>query len=537
MKRIQSKAGLLKRRVNAVHSRAKFVGVIYLLATIALAAAVAVLPLMSGMIFSMQNQMPVVTFYNGVKELFDLGIGEVFKDPALIIVFLQLVLYFVLLLVVVINVLRALSKLNWLFKRKASYINGFNRNMYAMDALGKRFSSSFAAVVIFYALFALLTFRGEDLVLYSFLKFCGEITTAPAITLMGYITLGVALVIRFVFGALEGSVPLFTTGGKIVEKKRDHGLLIYFIRNLVQVVVVGGVLFFLNSASGFTYGLYEILTEIIVDGNKMYLINVNAIPVYVELIALVCLMVMIKHAAASTEYNRDCNHGDGMKNFAVFAIFAALCFGALILLPFLGIGVAEGEEAALNMPMLWAAVIAFVGFLFDCICRARDKKRKEEETDADPIPADEEPEEKPVAEANTPYGLPIQPQFQYPYMTAATADAVEENGNKQVPYQPIFVPVFCAFPQGGMMPQPPAPAPAPEHLLPAPSPAVAEAEANEETEETVEDDTLNPYRKYKVYCPQCGKALMVRDASPYHRCPACDKVFKLRKFKTYVKSV
>lgn len=520
MKRIQSKAGLLKRRVGQVHSRAKLVGIIYLFATIALLAAAAILPLMSGTVLYNGAQMPVLAAVDGVKNLLDIGLGNVFQTPALIIVFLQLILYFVLLLVLFINVIRAICKLNWLFKRKASYINGFNRNMYAMDALGRRYSSSFASVVIFNVLFMLLTFRAEGVAL-------------PALTLMGYVVIGVALFIRFAVGAMEGSVPLFTTGGKIIEQKRDHGLLIYFIRNFVQIVVIGGVLYFFAVASGFANGLENMLTQIIVEKNKLYLIHVDTFPMYVELLAFICLAIMIKHGTASTEYNRNCNHGSGMKNFAVFSCALAIMFAAVIVFPFVGIGLKDGETAALNMPMLWAAIIAFVGFLFDCICRARDEKRVEEETDEDPVPGDEEKEEKP----NLPYGLPIQPQMPYPYATA-----VQNEDGKTV--QPIFIPVFYPFPQNNVAPQEPAstpapapaivPAPAPQYLLPAPSPMAIVEE--QEQEKTVEDFEMNPNRKFKVYCPQCGAKLLAKDVSPYHRCPACDKVFQLRKFKKYIKS-
>ena len=517
MKRIQSKAGLLKRRVGEVHSRAKLVGIIYLFATIALLAAAAILPIVSGTAFYEDGKMPVLEAYDGLRELLNLGFGTIFQTPAYIIVLLQLVLYFVLLLVLFINVIRALCKLNWLFKRRASYINGFNRNMYAMDALGKRFSSSFSALVIFNVLFIMLTIRGVGF-------------ASPALTVMGYIVLGVSLLIRCAVGAMEGSVPLFTTGGKIIEQKRDHGLLIYFIRNFVQVVVLAGVLYFLLPASGFANGLHNMLTQIIVEKDKMYLININTLPVYVELLAFICLTVMIKHATASTEYNRKCNHGLGMKNFAVFSCALTIMFVALIVFPYVGIGV--NVTAELNMPILWAAIIAFVGFLFDCICRARDEKRIEEETDEDPVPGEEE--SKGEEKENFPYGLPIQPQMPYPSYPYAMA--VDSTDGKQPQYQPIFVPVFCAFPQNMAMPAPAVvPAPAPQNLLPAPSPATAAAE-EEEMERTVEDFEMNPHRKYKVYCPQCGKALMAKDVSPYHRCPACDKVFQLRKFKTYVKS-
>ena len=47
--------------------------------------------------------------------------------------------------------------------------------------------------------------------------------------------------------------------------------------------------------------------------------------------------------------------------------------------------------------------------------------------------------------------------------------------------------------------------------------------------------TLNPKKDWRVRCPQCGKELNVKDTTPYHRCPACSKVFTLRKFETYTK--
>lgn len=528
MKRIQSKAGLLKRRVSEVHSRAKFVGIIYLFATIGLFAAAMLLPLMSGTVLFCCGWKPVYSAYDGLRCLLDLGFGKIFETPAYIIALLQLVLYFVLLLILLINVLRALGKLNWLFKKKASYVNGFNRNMYAMDAMGRRFASSFASLVVFYLLFALLTLRAS-----TYVTPASELRTtdlpAPALTMYGYIVLGVALAIRFVVGAMEGTVPLFTTGGKIIEQKRDHGVLIYFIRNFVQVAILAGVLYFFMPASRFGNGLENMLTQIIVEKNKMYLIHIDTLPMYAEFVAFIFLTVMIKHATASTEYSRTCNHTLGMKNFTVFACFLAVIFAAIVAFPYIGIGLPDGATAALNSSMLWAAIIAFVGFLFDCIFRAKDKKRVEEETDEDPVSGEEEEEENQAIS----YGLPIQPQMPYPY-------AIPMQGGDGKAYQPIFVPVFCAFPQNGTMPQPfvpMAPTPAPQHLLPSPSPMTAAEEAQEEeNEKTVEDFEMNPHRKYKVYCPQCGKPLMARDASPYHRCPACDKVFQLRKFKTYVKS-
>ncbi len=509
MKRIQSKAGLLKKRVNAIHSRAQFVGIMYVLATFALAAVVAIVPMLNNTAMYAKNTVMVVAYYNSLKALFEMEM-ETLMQPDALIVLIQFAVYFVLLLTLVVNALRTLGKLNWLFKRRASYVNGFNRNMYAMDAIGKRFSGSFAAVVICYLLFAVLAPRGENLEL-------------PTFTLAGYITLGMAVLVRFVFGAMEGNVTLFTNGNKIVEKKRDHSVISYFIRNLMQIAVLGGMFYFLNIGTAFGAGFENILTQILVEGDMMYIINVNTLPVYLELLGLICLMVMIKHATASTEYNRECNQTSGKYNFTIFALIAAVAFGAIIVFPFVGIGLPEGVEATLNMPILWTAVIALSGFILDCCCRVRDKQRIEEETDEDPVPMDEELAVKP----NVPYGMPAYPQMAYPYAPQG-----------QMPYQPVFVPVFYGYPQGMMAQSMFAPTPAPEHLLPAPSPKTAADEEKETKNEKVQDEAemLNPYRKYKVYCPQCGSGLMVKDGTPYHRCPACDKVFTLRKFKTYVKS-
>ena len=67
--------------------------------------------------------------------------------------------------------------------------------------------------------------------------------------------------------------------------------------------------------------------------------------------------------------------------------------------------------------------------------------------------------------------------------------------------------------------------------------AVVEKETKVEVEETkMENKTpLDPNKEWKVRCPRCGKLLLVKEVSPYHRCPACDKIFEIRKFETFVK--
>ncbi len=557
MKRIQSKAGLLKRRVENVHGRAKLVGNIYLWSVIAMLVIVALFPLMNGttlydggvMPAFAVNAMPVVSVYGQLSNLLGQGFGNLLSSADNVLTLLQCVLYFVLVLVLFIKVICALCKLNWLYKKKASYINGFNRNMYAMDALGKIFSSSFAWVLIVNLLCALLTKKD---------------TLTPAPTLIGYILIGVMLLVRFIFGSLEGSVTLFTTGEKIVEKERDHGVFSYFVRNFVQVLVCAGLLFFLVAAIDLVTGVETVLSEV-TGGAAVMDIILAAVPVVVQLLVLIFFMVMLKHATASTEYSRDCNHTAGRHNFAIFGCITMVLSLVLLLYPYCLQWFFGRSGAELNYPLLWMTIILFVGFLFDCLFRARDKKSLEDEIDGDPVPVDDELYTQPAQQVQA---LPIQPRILYPGMPVMDAPEGEtlyaqpyvpqyvpqyvqpyaQSAQAQQPAQPqvqpypVFMPMPYGYaPQMGMT-QPVQPMQAPEYLLPVQSPQAAAAEAKEKEQaaeqqpEPVVQETVSSYKKFKVQCPDCGKNLMVKDNVEYHRCPCCDRVFTLQKISTYVKS-
>ncbi len=358
MKRIHSKAALLRKRVKTVQGRAKFTGFLYLLGTIALAVAGVAVCTLSGTCLSTGNGLlPIVKLIDEIKSLFTGGITSVIKDSALLMKSLVLALYIATVLAVVINALRCFGKLGWLFKRRASYANGFNRNMYAMDDLSKRFSGSLASLIVFGVFTALLT---EGTV---------QVTT------YGLIVLGAGLALRILCGLLEGKTTLFTTGEKVEEEEREYGLFVFFLRNLVQIAAVGAIIYFVVPVSSFATDLKELLDKLVVARDfAWFTANImTLIPFFAELLGWLFAIVLIKHATAATEYNRDCLDGDGMKNFAVFSLFTALCFGAVVLLPYLGIGLAEGETATLNTKLLIGAGIAFASFLFDCIVRPRHR--------------------------------------------------------------------------------------------------------------------------------------------------------------------
>ncbi|MBR2023941.1 MAG: hypothetical protein IJ996_05470 [Clostridia bacterium] len=506
MKRIQSKALLLKKRVRTVQGRAKTAGMLYLLGIVLMAVAGAILTLVTNTVVSGTKfaEMPVINAYKAIVDIFKGGVANVIKDAVLLSATVSLLLYVIMLLALVINIFRALAKLGWLFKTKASYTYGFNRNMYAMDDLGKIFSGSFAALILT-NLWMVLFFTADN-----------------KITLFGYIVLGVGLFFHILCGLIEGKVTLFTTGEKIDEVDREQGLFVYFFRNLIQVAVVGAIVIFFMKVSIFCEVFVTMMDALLVSKNMGWFGSHlwYVIRFAVELFAWIWIMIMIKHATASTEYNREGKYGKGMKNFTVFSMFTFVFAAALLVLRWIGIGLLEGETKGFNLPLLITALAALVGFISDCIFKSR-KKKADPESSANPEPVVEQ-QAAPV---------PMMPQM--PQMPA----------NANMPYQPIYVPVYYPYPYYGMPMQSAdgaynyGPMPAPAHLLPSPSPATAAEEAKvlEEANDSVEvDKPLDPNKVWMVRCPQCGKLLRVREVSPYHRCPACDKVFKLKKYETYV---
>lgn len=360
MKRINSKAALLKHRVGVIHGRAKFVGVLYFLGVVGLAAAAILSTMIDGTVLAGVVEfpafnLPVATFYAPILTLFEnlsALTSEIILDAAVS------VLYAVLLLTLVINVFKALSKLGWLFKRRASYTNGFNRNMYAMDDLAKCFSSSFGALIILYIQMWLLTATAE---------------TTVTVNMMGYIVLAAGLAIHLLCGVVGGTVTLFTTADTMEEEPREFGVFVFFVRNLVQIAATAAIVYFLVPQSGLRVALNDVIYNVVGMSNTAWLMEniMSLIPVAVELLAWICITVLIKHSISDTEYNRDCLDGAGMKNFTVFSLFTSLFAVALIVLPMLQMGTALTEEKMLAVIIV--AAVAFAAFLLDCIVKPRHR--------------------------------------------------------------------------------------------------------------------------------------------------------------------
>ena len=295
MKRMPSKATLLKKRVRKIQSRAKFTGVLYLLGTVALVALVACMPMLTGTCITAvgATDMPVLTFYQPIMDIFASGAETIALTATQITELIVVALFGIMLLVMAINVLRSIKKLGWLFKRRASYANGFT---------------------------------------------------------------------------------LFTTGDRVEEEVRENGLFVFFVRNLIQIVAVVAIAYFLLQESILAVKIEELLKWIVEDQKPIAEIDwLGFVPAGLELLAWLFLTVLVGHATADTEFNRDGVVGSGMKNFAIFSFFTALVLGAGVALPMLGVGVAE-VATELNQNLLVSAAVALVAFLLDCIIkpRARD---------------------------------------------------------------------------------------------------------------------------------------------------------------------
>lgn len=350
MKRLPSKATLLKKRVRKIQKRAKRVGLLYLLGTIGLFAIAACMPMLSGTMISATAGMPVLTFYQPIVDLVNTLLANSFSLAALQAVevtnAIAALLFAIMLLTMAVSLLRAFGKLGWLFKRRASYSNGFNRNMYAMDDIAKCFSKSLYTLIVM-TLFVYLLSGGAP---------------AVQITANAYIALGVGLGIHFICGLIGGTVTIFTFVDRVEEETRDVGLFVFFLRNLFQVAVVAAIIYFLAPASMFLPTVQGILTPVLA-GNIGAIDFGAAIPGLVELVGWIFVAVLLGHAVAPTEYNTEGMDGPGMGNFTVFSFLTTVALVGVIVL---------GMATGLNQPALFAAIVAFVGFLLNCIIKPGD---------------------------------------------------------------------------------------------------------------------------------------------------------------------
>ena len=315
------KYAYIKLRISKAQAKAKRVGFFYLLGLVVL-TALACLPLVT---YKVDDQT-VLSF--SVMKVIDVVVGFVNTKALALPEYevIGLAVYAVLLLVLVINLFRALGKLGWLFTKKASNLYGVNRNMYAMDDLGKIFSASFVWVVVANVVMMLM---------YQI----------NSVEMLAYAFIGVFFVFHFLCGLSGGKVSLFSTeGGSIEEVKRQIGRFTPFVRNLLQIAAVAAIFYFIVDAAWLTE-MKEIYFNV---GNA----NISKAPVdpatgkavfwqealvyawacvIPALLVLIILFAvgMLSHAAGTREFDMEGVETPGRKKFLGNAIFAVLMAGGV----------------------------------------------------------------------------------------------------------------------------------------------------------------------------------------------------------------
>ncbi len=477
---VASKASYLKNSIAQTHGRSKFVGVLYLFGIIVLALG-ACLPML------VQELAPVGIF-KFWKQFLPKNLKSI-KTAADFVKFANSGLYLLMFIGVWVNVLRGLAKLNWLFKTKASKTYGFNRNVYAMEDLGRIFSGSFAVILVTYFIIVLA---------------CGAVVP----NYLMFLILGGGLFAHVWLGFMGMKTAYYDLeDGDIVEEKREVGRFAPIVRNVIQLCFVFIVLFLFIKASSLHTVIGPVLEK---NGLSNYVLKQPKtawLSIGFQGLSVLCLFVLIKHATAITEYNIDGSEGRGMKVFRVFTFFLMLTTGATVLCRYIfgeitftsiDTAVATGTSVSVVKDGDWYSLIIACGcllmFIIELIMRKMPKNPNAEvENDAE---EDEISYHAPEAQVSTAPQFPVQtqghPSSLYvnvaPVMVLDTGKKAAEDEEKLKAIQ-------------------------------------AQAQAKQENEEPAIAE---------VTCPCCGRGLRVNTASEYHRCPACNKVFQLRKIKKNV---
>ena len=328
MKAYQTRnAAALRKRVRKAHSKAKFAGVLYLLGSLALLALACMPMLAIG-----DTQLWVGTFLQAFKG----------GDNRDLIAIITSVFYILLLITCLFNFLSCLGRLRSLRRKGTRYVNGYNKNMKAMEHMAKRFSGSFANIINIYLIIYIMQ----------------PTTVEKALTPLAYVALAVGLFVHFLAGLVSGKVSFFNVGGErqiVTEEKRENSLFVYFFRNLVQVAATAVIIYYFLSAC--------------VLGDVLQSRSFTSIQVVLQALVLVWLFVLVKHATANTEFNRFGMNYTGMRTYRIFSLFTFLTAGGMFVLE-------NGNDGAQNYLII--AIVALVAFLVDCICKTRSQASDED---------------------------------------------------------------------------------------------------------------------------------------------------------------
>lgn len=326
----------IKKRIRKVQGNSKAIGVLYLLATLAVTALACfqLLTLDGAAIGVLEFWKPFTKFQGG--DILGVLKANIFEMAITL-------LYCILLLILLINAIRSFCKLGWLLKTKASKLYGFNRNMYAMDDMGKIFACSFTSTV---SVHFLITVLGEN-VQFNLL-YIG-------------ILLGVGVFFHFLCGMLAGNISLFTTDEDITEEKRIVGKFSPFVRNLLQIAAVAGIVWFFLDCCAPVRALVQDLIANGIENIKADPLSIIIPAAYVVLTVLI--VCMFGYALSNKEFSAEGPKESGRKGFLWLSLLTFIVSAGITVYDVWFLG------NAFTNSLLIIVAISFVMFILEICLR------------------------------------------------------------------------------------------------------------------------------------------------------------------------
>ncbi|MBQ9713982.1 MAG: hypothetical protein IJV83_01530 [Clostridia bacterium] len=291
----------LKNRIVRTRGRAKWVGVVYLIASFFTLIAAC---------FPMLKAEKVRLGLLTVWREFTLDSFKSLDTSVNVIPFLNALIYCGTLILLFVMFLRTLWGVGGLFKRKADKKYGFNLNVNAMQGMGKVFSTMFSVVLGMYFVVYVLS---------------GSAKPTPLL----YVFLFVGLTVHFFCGLRGGKASYFQVAenGQMVERRRMVGRLVPFVRNFLQVVGVFAMMsYFLQTSR--IHECIEAMLRRDVWVNHFAKNVVSFASLLLQFVTAISLLVLLKHATGTAEFDMEGTQATGMKNYRVFAFFIFLASGA-----------------------------------------------------------------------------------------------------------------------------------------------------------------------------------------------------------------
>ena len=528
----------VQKRTRRAEKRARFVGVLYFLGTIAL-SFLAFMPILQAISFR-YGVLGIATFW---KPFVDLGLllspdTRVEAAKNLFFGFL----YGFPMVFGVISAFSSLGKLDNLFMRGNRRI-GYNQCYLALNKMAKIFSAVYAAIAV--------------------CSLCLIFLTETDWTNLFYFASVGFLFLHFFCGLIGGTVSRFSTEGGFKEMPRKYGLFSVFFRNLLQFAAVVGMVLFLVQVNVipmvFAYlsdGFFAAVPSMELTEIVSYL----GFPI-AEVIILLCIIIIFRHACNPTEFDIDGPNAKGRKTVRV-ASFFILIF-SLAINAFLFYFAPQKNFEALSKEVLYISAISFALFIFECMLKKFPLlcKRYKEAEDPEPIPLDEI-EEKPaqtMPAANFPM-MPTPPPFcafsqmqPAPVQNRPTAPIFEGLGQGGIYIQPdgsrvMVLPIIGNAAMASPEPQPVKKIPT-EHELhvravtdkwvaaagekPSSGGFSAAAYVQEKTKNFVKEEpavTTSVEKEWRIKCPKCNALYKVTKPNATITCKICGNKFDVSKW-------